>query len=126
MLGCSSRWDQEHSLTNRCSRESSMRVALTWLAFLCVPVSTWALNPNVRISQYGHATWRIEDGFFDGRPGSFTQTTDGYLWVTDATGLRRFDGVHFVPWTPPPGKPVLSPEIVRALAARDGGLWIGT
>jgi len=99
---------------------------LTWLAFLCVPVSAWALSPNVRISQYGHATWKIEDGFFSGRPGGFTQTTDGYLWVIDATGLRRFDGVHFVPWTPPPGKPLLAPEIVNAVAARDGGLWIGT
>jgi signal transduction histidine kinase/ligand-binding sensor domain-containing protein len=113
-------------LTDLCRREMSTRGVLTWLAFLCVPVSAWALSPNVRISQYGHATWRIEDGFFGGRPFAITQTTDGYLWVTDATGLRRFDGVHFVPWTPPPGKQLLAPDIVRALAARDGGLWIGT
>ena len=99
---------------------------LTCLAFLCVSVPAWALSPNVRISQYGHATWRIEDGFFGGRPYNITQTTDGYIWVADATGLRRFDGVHFVPWTPPLGKQLLVPDIVRALAARDGGLWIGT
>jgi signal transduction histidine kinase/ligand-binding sensor domain-containing protein len=99
---------------------------LTWLAFLCVPVSAWALSPDVRISQYGHATWRIEDGFFDGRPATITQTSDGYLWVVDTAGLRRFDGVHFVPWTPPPGKQLRSPDITHALAARDGGLWIGT
>jgi signal transduction histidine kinase/ligand-binding sensor domain-containing protein len=103
-----------------------MRCALTWLAFLCVPVSAWALSPNVRISQYGHATWRIEDGFFGGRPYSITQTSDGYLWVVDSSGLRRFDGVHFVPWTPPNEKHLLTPELTRALAARDGGLWIGT
>jgi len=103
-----------------------MRCALTWLAFLCAPVLAWAVSPNVRISQYGHATWRIEDGFFDGRPSAITQTTDGYLWVVDPSGLRRFDGVHFVPWTPPPGKQLIATEIVRALAARDGGLWIGT
>jgi signal transduction histidine kinase/ligand-binding sensor domain-containing protein len=118
--------EQEHPLTDLYRHELSMRCALTWLAFLCVPVSAWALSPNVRISQYGHATWRIEDGFFNGRPQTITQTTDGYLWVVDAGGLRRFDGVHFVPWTPPPGKQLLSPDIVRSLAARDGGLWIGT
>jgi ligand-binding sensor domain-containing protein len=99
---------------------------LTWVAFLGVPVSAWALSPNVRISQYGHATWRVEDGHFGGRPVSFTQTADGYLWVVDASGFRRLDGAHFVPWTPPPGKPLLSPGIVNALPARDGSLWIGT
>ncbi|HTB12347.1 MAG TPA: two-component regulator propeller domain-containing protein, partial [Bryobacteraceae bacterium] len=103
-----------------------MQCALTWLAFLCVPVSAWAVSPNVRISQYGHATWRIEDGFFGGRPNSITQTGDGYLWVVDPSGLRRFDGVHFVPWTPPTGKQLMATEIVRPLAARDGSLWIGT
>ena len=118
--------DQEHPLTDLCRHELSMRSVLTWLAFLCVPVPAWALSPNVHISQYGHATWRIEDGFFNGRPSTITQTTDGYLWVVDTSGLRRFDGIHFVPWTPPPGKQLPSPDIVRALAARDGGLWIGT
>ena len=118
--------EQEHPLRDRCRHELSMRCALTWLTFVCVPVSAWALSPNVRISQYGHAAWKIEDGFFGGRPATITQTTDGYLWVVDSSGLRRFDGVHFVPWTPPPGKQLLAPSIVRALAARDGGLWIGT
>ena len=113
-------------MTDLCGHELSRRCALTWLVFLCVPVSAWAVSPNVRISQYGHATWRIEDGFFDGRPSTITQTTDGYLWVVDASGLRRFDGVHFVPWTPPPGKQLMSNDIVRALSARDGSLWIGT
>ena len=118
--------EQEHPLTDLCRHELSTRCVLTWLAFLCVPVSAWAVSPNVRISPYGHATWKIEDGFFGGRPSTITQTTDGYLWVVDSSGLRRFDGVHFVPWTPPPGKQLLAPDIVRALASRDGGLWIGT
>src|ERR1700685_3917391 len=118
--------EQEHPLRDSCRHGLSVRCALTWLAFACLPVSAWALSPNVRISQYGHATWRIEDGFFGGRPATITQTSDGYLWVVDSSGLRRFDGVHFVPWTPPPGKQLLAPEIVRALAARDGGLWVGT
>jgi ligand-binding sensor domain-containing protein len=38
----------------------------------------------------------------------------------------RFDGVRFVPWTPPPGKQLMSPTVGHLLAARDGSLWVGT
>ena len=68
----------------------------------------------------------MQDGFFDGAPWSIAQTADGYLWIGGANGLLRFDGVRFVPWTPPSGKQLLSPAIARVLAARDGSLWIGT
>ena len=85
-----------------------------------------AVDPERHISQYGHTAWRVQDGFFDGAPWSIAQTADGYLWIGGANGLLRFDGVHFVPWTPPPGKQLLSPAVARVLAARDGGLWIGT
>ena len=85
-----------------------------------------AVDPERHISQYGHTAWRVQDGFFDGAPWSIAQTADGYLWIGGANGLLRFDGVRFVPWTPPPGKQLLSPAVARVLAARDGGLWIGT
>ncbi len=103
-----------------------MRCALIWLVFLCDAVSAWAVNPNVRISQYGHTAWRIQDGFFDGAPYSIAQTADGYLWIGGANGLLRFDGVRFVPWSPPLGKQLPSPVVAALLAARDGSLWIGT
>jgi len=103
-----------------------MRCALIWLVFLCDAVSAWAVNPNVRISQYGHTAWRIQDGFFDGAPYSIAQTADGYLWIGSANGLLRFDGVRFVPWSPPLGKQLPSPVVAALLAARDGSLWIGT
>jgi signal transduction histidine kinase/ligand-binding sensor domain-containing protein len=104
-----------------------MRCALIWLVFLGGAVSARAVNPNVRISQYGHTAWRIQEGFFDGgAPYAIAQTADGYLWIGGANGLMRFDGVRFVPWTPPPGKQLLSPVVARHLAVRDGSLWIGT
>ena len=103
-----------------------MRCALIWL-ILCGAVSAWAVNPKVRISQYGHTAWRIQDGFLSSKPVSIAQTADGYLWIGGPGGLFvRFDGVRFVPWTPPPGKQLLSPQIGTLLAARDGSLWIGT
>jgi signal transduction histidine kinase/ligand-binding sensor domain-containing protein len=106
--------------------ELHMRCALIQLVFLCGAVSAWAVNSSVRISQYGHTAWRIQDGFFEGVPYAIKQTADGYLWIGGANGLVRFDGVRFVPFTPPPGRQLPAPVIGRILAARDGSLWIGT
>jgi len=108
------------------SHELNMRCALIWLVLLCDAVSAWAVSPNVRISQYRHTAWRNQDGFFDSAPYTIAQTADGYLWIGTGNGLLRFDGVHFVPWMPPPGKQLQSPVIAGLLAARDGSLWIGT
>src|SRR5215469_906053 len=103
------------------------RHALIWLALLCGAVTAWGVNPKVRISQYGHTAWRIQDGFLSDTPFAIAQTADGYLWIGGPGGLFvRFDGVRFVPWTPPLGKQLLSPEVRTLLAARDGSLWIGT
>jgi hypothetical protein len=99
---------------------------------MCADVACLAVCTRVGLDRQPQRThiaiWTcdLENRGFDGRPSAMTQTTDGYLWVVDASGLRRFDGVHFVPWMPPPGKQLKAAEIVRALAARDGGLWIGT
>jgi signal transduction histidine kinase/ligand-binding sensor domain-containing protein len=89
-------------------------------------ISARAVDPARHISQYGHKAWRIQDGFFDGAPYTIAQTADGYLWIGTANGLLRFDGVRFVPWTPPYGKQLLSSVVGRVFAARDGSLWIGT
>ena len=56
-----------------------------------------ALDPDRRISQYGHNVWRIQDGAIS-PPTNIAQTTDGFLWITTAQGLMRFDGVRFTPW----------------------------
>jgi signal transduction histidine kinase/ligand-binding sensor domain-containing protein len=85
-----------------------------------------ALAPNRRISQYAHTAWRIQDGFFGGTPQTITQTADGYLWIGTEAGLVRFDGISFVPWTPPNGEALPSSRIHSLLGASDGSLWIGT
>lgn len=87
--------------------------------------AAWAIDPSLKIAQYAHTAWRIQDGAFSGAAMSLTQTEDGALWLGTSGGLLRFDGVRFVPWAPPSGRPMPSP-IVRSLrGSRDGSLWIG-
>ena len=88
--------------------------------------SILALDPARQISQYRHSAWRVEDGDFNGTPVVMAQTLDGYLWIGTGTGLIRFDGVRFVPWSPPPDQRMLDPRVFSLLGARDGSLWIGT
>jgi len=94
------------------------------LCFFAVS-SVWAVDPSLHISQYGHTAWRIQDGVFSGMPNAISQTTDGYVWIGTDSGLVRFDGVRFVPWTPPDGKRLPSSDVTSLLGARDGSLWIG-
>ena len=69
-----------------------------------------------RISQYAHAAWRIQDGFFRGNPSALAQTKDGYLWVGTDAGLLRFDGVRFVPWQAEHGERLPSAAVLGLLA----------
>jgi signal transduction histidine kinase/ligand-binding sensor domain-containing protein len=88
--------------------------------------STLGVDPDRHISQYRHTAWRIKDGLFRGEPNVITQTPDGYIWIGTSAGLIRFDGVRMVPWKPPDGSQLPSPNITALLASRDGSLWIGT
>jgi len=97
-------------------------LAVVWLN----PISAWAVDPSRYLSQYAHTAWRIQDGFFTSTPIAVVQTQDGYLWIGTMTGLLRFDGVRFVPWTAANGERLPAPEIGRLLAATDGSLWIAT
>src|SRR5215475_7320712 len=81
-----------------------------------------AVDAHRLISQYGHTAWRTQDGFLD-RPFALTQTSDGYIWIGTSSGLVRFDGVTFAPWTPPRGERL--PYITVLLGTPDGSLWIG-
>jgi PAS domain S-box-containing protein len=97
-------------------------LASLWLVVL---PRALALDPDRRISQYGHTVWRIQDGAIS-PPTNIAQTTDGFLWVTTAQGLMRFDGVRFLPWQPPPGQNLPGTHFSAVLGSRDGSLWIGT
>jgi ligand-binding sensor domain-containing protein/signal transduction histidine kinase len=84
------------------------------------------LDPARPPSQYGHAMWRIQEGYLPGLPEVVVQTTDGYLWIGTYAGLVRFDGVRFVPWASLNDKPLPDYRIYSLLATEDGSLWIAT
>ncbi len=89
------------------TRLSSMiRNGLIATCFVCLLSAgtdrAHGLDPSKRLTQYRHNVWRVQDGFFPGSPSWASQTADGYLWVVTSSGVFRFDGVRFVPWSPPP------------------------
>ena len=78
-----------------------MCVFLSYLLFGTGPVH--ALDPNKRLTQYMHTSWRIQDGPCRRLVLAIAQTSDGFFWFSsDSQGMYRFDGVRFLPWTLPP------------------------
>src|SRR3984893_5779236 len=108
----------------RVRRVFVLGAVLASLSLVALP-RVLALDPDRRISQYGHTVWRIQDGVIS-PPTSIAQTTDGFLWITTAQGLLRFDGVRFMPWQPPQGQNLPGTHFSALLGSRDGSLWIGT
>ena len=100
--------------------------SLMLLLLALTPIPAEALDPNIDVSQYAHAVWLVQDGYFNGTPWAVTQTTDGYIWVGTGSGLLRFDGSRFAPWKFSDAQRLPSDEIFSLLGARDGSLWIGT
>lgn len=91
---------------------------------LLLLVSAPAIAQHRRIDQLYHTAWTIKDGA-PGQISNIAQSTEGYLWLTAAAGLYRFDGVTFERIDIDPNDPDL-PSTVRSLfAPKDGGLWIG-
>ena len=82
--------------------------------------------PPLKLTQYAHTAWRIQDGIFEGTPNAIAQTADGYLWIGTETGLVRFDGLRFVPWTDPKLKVQPSFSVYALQGSADGSLWVGT
>jgi signal transduction histidine kinase/ligand-binding sensor domain-containing protein len=103
-----------------------MSIAIVLCTMLVCSARVFALDPRLDVSQYGHTSWKIRDGFAKGPIRSITQTPDGYLWLATEFGLLRFDGVQAVTWQPPAQQPLPSSDIWAVRAARDGALWIGT
>ena len=83
-----------------------------------------ALDPNKRLTQYMHVSWRIQDGSVPSGMFSVTQTSDGFVWFTSLSrSMYRFDGVRFVPWTlSVDGKPI--DRVVSVYGDHAGGLWV--
>lgn len=85
-----------------------------------------ALDPERRVSQYGHTAWRLSDDVLGGIPTAITQTADGYIWVGTLNGVLRFDGVEFVTWKELSASSPPSVSVVELFGDQGGNLWIGT
>jgi len=103
----------------------------TWTAVAaigCLLASSPAsgLDSTLRLTQYRHTAWRVQDGSFAAAPNAIAQTSDGYIWIGTGAGLVKYDGVRFAPWTAPGQPTPFSAMVLSLLAAADGTLWIGT
>jgi PAS domain S-box-containing protein len=117
-------WEKAVMVPVRARAVSALGAVLSSLLLVALP-RAHALDPDRRISQYGHTVWRIQDSAIS-PPINIAQTTDGFLWVTTAQGLMRFDGVRFRQWQPPQGQSLPGTHLSAVLGTRDGSLWIGT
>src|SRR6202166_3456037 len=124
MIVLQTMWDTAVIVRMRARHVFALGTVLASLLLVALPRAL-ALDPDQRISQYGHTVWRIQDGAV-ATPTNIAQTTDGFLWATTAQGLMRFDGVRFMPWQPPQGKNLPGTHFSALLGSRDGSLWIGT
>src|SRR5262245_53087175 len=106
----------------------TMRAWTTAVAIACLLASSPAsgLDSTVRLTQYRHTVWRVQDGFFAAAPNAIAQTSDGYIWIGTGAGLVKYDGVRFAPWTAPGQPTPFSAVVLSLLGAADGTLWIGT
>ena len=101
-------------------------VAWATMASLFIGWPLFALDPAQGITQYNHGVWSRENGLFPAAVIALTQTADGRLWIGTDSGLQWFDGVRFLPWSPPAGQRIASEYVTALATSRDGTLWIGT
>jgi signal transduction histidine kinase/ligand-binding sensor domain-containing protein len=94
----------------------------SWLLFLCVPI--YGIDRGRSLDELHHTSWTYTEGA-PGEVHALAQTTDGYLWLGTATGLFRFDGIRFQPYTPQSGQAFPQRNVVSLFAVPDGGLWVG-
>src|SRR5271165_124749 len=91
---------------------------------LLLAVTVHALDPNKRLTQYMHTSWRTQDGSAPSGMYSVTQTSDGFLWLLSNRGeIYRFDGVQFRRWRVPSEAGSIG-RIRNIFGDRAGGLWV--
>jgi ligand-binding sensor domain-containing protein/signal transduction histidine kinase len=81
--------------------------------------------PAALLSEFTQRVWQVRDGLPDQVVQAIVQTPDHYLWIGTTTGLVRFDGRNFVPYSGP-GEEALRNGVTSLLVAHDQSLYIGT
>ena len=100
-----------------------LAVSLAALHLSCV-AGVPSPAPAPLLSDYSHSAW----GAVQGAPVDvlkFAQGKDGWLWIATATGLYRYDGVHFERTDSVYGHRLPSSNVLGLAIEPDGAIWIG-
>jgi signal transduction histidine kinase/ligand-binding sensor domain-containing protein len=105
------------------------RIKIAAVLFFCIACmvllacSAHALDPNKRLTQYSHTSWRVQDGSAPDGMYVTAQTSDGFIWFSAfSQRLYRFDGVRFVP-RPLPAEGGSTRKVFNVFGDHAGGLW---
>ena len=98
----------------------TMRTWTTAAAIGCLLASSPAsgLDSTLRLTQYRHTAWRVQDGSLTAVPNAIAQTSDGYIWIGTGAGLVKDHGVRFAPWTAPGQATPFSAVVLSLLAVQ--------
>lgn len=77
-------------------------------------------------AQYRFDNWTTDEGLPQNSVSAILQTRDGYLWLTTAAGLVRFDGLRFTVFDKSNTKGLTSVRFTSLFEDDEGSLWIGT
>src|ERR1051325_1330515 len=112
-------------LSTRCIAAMTAAIVAAGLAPLHAQTTAPTTAPAAPPA-YALSVWASEKGLPPGDVFAVNQDAEGYLWLGTPTGLLRFDGSHFVPWSAINDKEPLPNGPVHALvSAHDGSLWVG-
>lgn len=99
-------------------------LALAWLL-------AWAANASAEGEKEAGQrflvrSWQSEDGLPGNVLRSVAQAADGYLWVTSAEGVVRFDGVQFTGFEAEPDATLARLSMRGLFPMPNGDVWIAT
>lgn len=99
---------------------------VTFCFFLLYPLwSVEAARFAPHLSQYWRTHWDVKDGLPHNSVLDIEQDETGYLWVSTASGLSRFDGVEF-DLSLQEEYPFLAKMFIADIAfTGDGTMWLG-
>jgi PAS domain S-box-containing protein len=92
-------------------------------AFANVHVDRGSLHAQV-LQGYHHTAWTTENGL--SAVFAVQQAPNGFLWLTTATGVFRFDGVRFESTDEVTNRQIHSMDIVTVFPSPSGGVWLTT